>query len=83
MEPVTRVRAAELRENLIQFLKDNMTEVCVEIMEWDNTGILRDGKFRYAARMWDELEHNHATQLSIAKSFVFTLLMQERISKAA
>jgi len=38
-------------EKARRFVKDNLTELCQEILEWHNTAILRDGKVRELAQM--------------------------------
>lgn len=68
-----------VRDNVCNYIRDNLTQICVENLEWENTSILCDGAMRKAAHMFKQVENNHALALSIIKGFLITILMQERL----
>ena len=68
-----------LRDDVCEYIRNNLTQICVENLEWENTAILRDGAMRKAATMFTQVESNHALALSIIKGFLITILMQERV----
>jgi hypothetical protein len=59
----------KIREAARQFAADNIAECAVEILEWHDTAILRDGKVRELAYMLRPL-FNDADNLRGAESFI-------------
>lgn len=52
----------ESREAMRAFAGANLPELCAELVEWQDTGILRDGKMRQLAQLCTFVDHGKLTQ---------------------
>lgn len=58
-----------IRQQCKDFAKLHLKECCAEILEWQDTAVLRDGKVRELAAMVGGFISNHDT-LRVAESFI-------------
>jgi hypothetical protein len=56
-----------VRERGRLFAEQHVHELAMEILEWQNTAVLRDGKLRELAHILEALDASHA--LKIAENF--------------
>jgi len=58
-----------IRDQCKKFAKSNLQECCAELIEWQDTAILRDGKVRELTALCSTFIANH-DGLRVAESFV-------------
>lgn len=58
-----------IRKECQDFAKQHLKECCAELLEWQNTAILRDGRIRELASMCRKFVGDH-DGLRVAESFV-------------
>lgn len=52
----------ESREAMYAFAEANLSELCAELAEWQDTGVLRDGKMRQLKQLCTFVGHGKLTQ---------------------
>jgi hypothetical protein len=53
-----------------QFGKTHLKQICEELIEWEKTGVLCDGKFREMANMYPLGDYENYGKLSIVEGVV-------------
>lgn len=62
------------------YIKDNITEICEEHLELCKSGILRDGKMRYAASaLRDSLSIEGGTAMNVVNSILLSELARQKV----
>lgn len=46
------------------YIAENLLEACQELLEWQNTGLLRDGVMREAALILEPLDTHHSMKIA-------------------
>ncbi|MES2323239.1 MAG: hypothetical protein V4633_13325 [Pseudomonadota bacterium] len=70
-----------IRDQCKKFAEDNLRECCIEIIEWQDTAILRDGKVRELAALCSTFISNH-DGLRVAESYVSRAAIQAAIGRS-
>lgn len=52
----------ENRQSMWKFAEENLSELCAELVEWQDTGILREGKMRELASICTYVEYDQLKQ---------------------
>lgn len=73
-------KLAEKREASEKFARDNIVILCQEMLEWDKTGTLKDGKSRELEQLCSYAGGSNA--LRVARLLVGTIAM-EAVAKSA
>lgn len=67
----------EQRDKAIEFCNANLIECCTELLEWQRTGLLQDGKVRELCKM---LYFSGHSAMALAEEFVKTAAMERLVS---
>jgi hypothetical protein len=73
----------ELKEIRIQaetFAREHVVECAVELLEWSNTSLLRDGRVRELAKMLQQLDEHHS--LTLAERFATRAALERAVQPA-
>jgi hypothetical protein len=68
-----------VRQKAQDYVTTYLADCCRDELEWQNTGILRDGKLRVAARIFSVLDPAHA--LPLAQSEVKRQAMEQVVAR--
>lgn len=66
----TREELREITKNAEAFAKEHIVELCEELLEWQDTSILRQGKLRELTRMLKPMASFDVLALRIAEDYV-------------
>jgi len=71
------IEITQIVQMMKAYVKDNLKDCCRELVDWDNTGILCEGKVRLAARILEPIGSGDSTNLRIAEQEVKSQAIQK------
>jgi hypothetical protein len=70
----------QIRIQAETFAREHVVECAAELLEWSNTGLLRDGRVRELARTLQQLDEHHP--LTLAERFVTRAALERAVQPA-